>query len=183
MSKISEDMIGTGSGRVVKIAMQVGRLPIKSSSSEWVNPTTRIKHPGIVLHMSGLDQQQPTGYAELNLDDPEDRKVFEAFMEWYEAGTDPRIKTAGVRLLKPDAVPAPMPWWDTTSAKDLLTQVVSGVEAMRTKSERELFIIQCVKYERQREKPRQGLIKSLMDIEIDGADTGDELSVPARAAS
>jgi hypothetical protein len=115
----------------------------------------------------------------LDLNNPEHLELFEAFLEWYNEGRDPRIKTLGVRLLPPDSVAKPMPWWNTkTQWKKLLSQVENGIRDMDTVAEREAFVEQCVRYESQQDNPRKGLIDALMSLELEGSSNEDALAVP-----
>lgn len=178
MSKLKEKNLDLSASKIVKIAMKVGRLPITSSSVEWINPTTKIKTKGIVLTMKDIEHGG-AGFAELDLNKREDLEIFEAFMEWYNEGSDPRIKQHGVTLLPPDSVAKPMPWWNTkTHWKKLLAQVEQGIRDMDTVVEREAFVEQCVRYESQQENPRKGLIDALLGLELDGVSSADPLAVP-----
>lgn len=176
MSKLKDKGLDLSEGRIVKIAMKCGRLPIQSADHDIIG-RHRVKVPGVVLHMKDIENGG-TGYAELDLDNPEDAQVYKVFSEWYEEGRDPRIRTHGVKPIPPDSVPAPMPWWDNSSAQDLLKQVKSGIANMADSGQREAYLIRCVKYESQRDNPRKTLINSLLDIEIDGASVNDPLAVP-----
>lgn len=163
----------------VRVAMKVGRLPIEPSKFEWLDNKRRIKHDGVVLHMKGLENNSPMGYAELDLDNPKDAATFEILKAWIKDGKDERIRDCGVKILKQDEVPAPLQWWDTANAKSLLADVSKGVRIMPDREQRAKFIEGCVRYEMQKgAKARKGLVDGLMAIELDGVSESDPMSVP-----
>jgi hypothetical protein len=161
----------------VKVAMKVGRLTLDPAVTEWLDARRKVKHKGIVLHMKDVESGG-AGYAELDLSRPEDKKVYDTLMEWLEDGTDPRIRDLGIRVLSGDSVPAPLVWWDTAHWKSLLSDVSKGIRIMPDAEQRKRFVESCVRYEMQRDEPRQGLIDGLLAIELDGVSNSDPMAVP-----
>jgi hypothetical protein len=176
MTKL-KDKPDTIDKNIVKIAMKCGRLPIKSAYHKWINAADKVKIPGVVLHMKNIENGGD-GYAELDLNDPEDAATYKVFLQWYEEGRDPRIKANGVMLVEADRIARPMPWWDDTKAEDLVKQVADGIDKMRDAGEREAWVRRCVTYEQQRETPRKTLISKLLDLELDGVNANDPMAVP-----
>lgn len=180
MSTLADTNINLTPDTKVRIAMKVGRLPIEPADFEWLDSKRRVKHAGVVLHMKDADTGG-TGYAELDLSKPADKKVYDVFDAWYKDGSDPRIRELGVRLLNRDEIVAPLQWWDTAQWKSLLADVSRGIRIMPDRAQREAYVKQCVKYEMQRgEKARKGLVAGLLDIELDAAGENDPMSVPVR---
>ena len=180
MATLADSGIDLTPDTKVRIAMKVGRLPITAAEHEWLDSRRRVKHEGVVLHMKDIEHGG-AGYAELDLSDKNDAAVFKAFKEWYEEGRDPRIRELGVKLLSRDEVPAPLAWWDTAQWKSLLADVSRGIRIMPDVQQRKAYVLNCVKYEQQREKPRQGLIDGLLEIELEGMGEHDPMAVPKKS--
>lgn len=144
-----------------QIFMNTGRLTIDSARFEWINPTTKVKHPGMVLELG------PNGYVELDLRKSEDQKLYARFKEWIEEGTDSRIVQHNVYELTEGQVRAPFAWWTTAKEADLVKDVYRSIESMGSTSEKEAFIEQCVLFEQQQEKPRKKLVDKLLSVEVD----------------
>lgn len=152
-----------------QIFMSTGRLTIDSARHEWINPTTKIKHPGVVLELGA------NGYVELDLRKEDDQKLYARFKEWVKEGTDSRIAQHNVHELTEGQVRAPFAWWATSKEVDLLKDVYRSIESMNTVTEKEAFIEQCVLFEEHQEKPRKRLVAKLLDVEVD-APVNDPMS-------
>lgn len=176
MATLQDAKIDLEEGNLVKVAMKCGRLTLKPATHEWINSTTKIKHPGLTLNMKNVENGGD-GYCELDLDDEHDRKVYAELEKFLQSG-DSRIKKHGVKVLAADAVALPLPWWHSAQWKTLLSDVMKAVRAMKTTSQREAFVLQCVKYEKQQDNPREGLIRALLAVELDGVPESDPLTVP-----
>lgn len=177
MTTLKESASDLAPDTKVKIAMKVGRLTLTPANTEWLDSRRKIKHPGVVLHMKDVENGG-TGYAELDLSKPADKKIYDAVVEWIEDGDDPRIRELGIKILGKDSVPAPLAWWDTAHWKSLLSDVTGGIRVMPSPEQRRAYVESCVKYELQRENPRQGLVDGLMALELDGASDADSMAVP-----
>lgn len=173
------DSIDLSQKNIVRVAMTVGRLPIKSADFEWLDNRRRVKHDGVVLHMKGIENDAPEGYCELDLDRKEDAETYEVLKAWLKEGRDDRIGRCGVKVLKRDEVPAPLQWWDTGQWKSLLADVSKGIRIMPDVEGRKAFVENCVRYEQQKgDKARKGLIDGLLNLELDVTSAGDPMAVP-----
>lgn len=178
MATLADTNIDLAPDTKVRIAMRVGRLPIKSSDYEWLDQRRRIKNKGVVLTMADIEHGG-AGYAELDLSVKEDAETYKVFKAWVEEGRDPRIRDLGVKELARDEVPAPLKWWDSANWKTLLADVSRGIRIMPDVDQRKAYVENCVRYEMQRgDKCRKGLVEGLLKIELDGADVNDPMSVP-----
>jgi hypothetical protein len=109
----------------VYFAAKTGVLPIESASYDWVNPTTKVTKPGLVLHFG--EKGVTRGY---DPNHPEDARVIQGVREWIAEGRDPRIAQLKVREITPNNAP-PFGAWDDTSARAIQALVMDGVIELR----------------------------------------------------
>ena len=164
-AKVNEPVSVQGRRRItddepVYFAAKTGVLPIESAAHDWVNPTTKVVKPGLVLHFG--DKGVTRGY---DPNHPEDARVIQGVREWIREGRDPRIAQLNVREIQPHNAP-PFAAWDSTSVKAIRALIDDGVIEIR----------RAVVYEESKgDEARQDVLDVLYDAIEHPAD--DPLSV------